>query len=74
MWCPGSGVVLDCIDSLSLPSFLLSYKLRFLTLNIQEMEVFFFLLPDQIKHMYVAVFLHIDYYAKASCFMSLPRS
>ena len=23
MWCPGSGVVLDCIDSLSLPSSLL---------------------------------------------------
>ena len=23
MWCPGSGVVLDCIDSWSLPSFLL---------------------------------------------------
>ena len=22
-WCPRSGVVLDCIDSLSLPSFLL---------------------------------------------------
>ena len=25
MWCPGSGVVLDCIDSLSLHSHLLSY-------------------------------------------------
>ena len=24
MWCPGSGVVLDCIDLYSLPSFLLS--------------------------------------------------
>ena len=24
MWCPGSGVVLDCIDSLSLPPYLLS--------------------------------------------------
>ena len=22
MWCPGSGVVLDCIDSLALPSYL----------------------------------------------------
>ena len=26
MWCPGSGVVLDCIDSSSLPSFLLYVK------------------------------------------------
>ena len=24
-WCPGSGVVLDCIDSLSLPPFLIHY-------------------------------------------------
>ena len=25
-WCPGSGVVLDCIDFLSFPSFLLFYE------------------------------------------------
>ena len=26
IWCPGSGVVLDCIDSWSLPSSLLSFR------------------------------------------------
>ena len=32
IWCPGSGVVLDCIDFLTLPSFLL--KFLFNSLNI----------------------------------------
>ena len=43
MWCPGSGVVLDCIDSGSLPSSLLSYKRKqyvFLNHNLTRLDLY----------------------------------
>ena len=36
MWCPGSGVVLDCIDSLSLPSYLLRSTRQFFFVWVPE--------------------------------------
>ena len=37
-WYPGSGVVLDCIDSLSLHPYLLLFRKRFLkTINLKKL-------------------------------------
>ena len=53
IWCPASGVVLDCIDTWSLPSFLFWFRLKFMIpgvfsyVNVAIMHFCLFLLRNR---------------------------